>query len=504
MSVRLLRYGVFAVTLLGPAGCGSKAPHTAKAPPVGVAGTGGQTSGDAGGGAGQPVAPANGVAVTPADARVSFNGNVQFKALVTGAPDQAVTWSIQEGTNGGTISATGLYKAPGSSGIFHVIATSDSDAKLNGMAKVTVSAPSGTPPVLQPGVWAEITPASAGLVCCPGSGGNSYGDQFIEIDPGDPNTLYTGIDVLGVWKSTDRGSTWTLLSGPAKPNPGGDSPIRLKVDPKDSNHLYETQGVRGSNLGFWVSKDGGASWTTPAAFGQLADATTTRDVTMMAVDPSDFNHVLVASHSPWHGMSNAGIMESKDGGNSWVAHAPAAWNPGTVGVAFLYQPAAGVGDSKTWLVGTDGAGFWRTTDSGTTWTQVSMNGIPHGGNEVYYSSAGLLYVGSTPYPMRSADNGVTWVQLNMGVSFAYYYAVFGDGTTLYTSPAFTGTNGGGPQPFITSPESDGLNWTTYMNGNQKFVDGPYEMAFDAANRIVYSASWGAGLLAMKLPTAVAN
>lgn len=38
----------------------------------------------------------------------------------------------------------------------------------------------------------------------------------------------------------------------------------------------------------------------------------------------------------------------------------------------------------------------------------------------------------------------------------------------------------------SSDETDGITWTAY--NSQKFSDGPYRMAFDPVNRIVYSAT----------------
>ena len=77
-----------------------------------------------------------------------------------------------------------------------------------------------------------------------------------------------------------------------------------------------------------------------------------------------------------------------------------------------------------------------------------------------------------------------------------YYAIIGDGTNMYTQLANTGGNTIGDQPYLTSLESDGITWTAY--NAQKFADGPYRMAFDSTNRIVYSANWNAGVWALKV------
>jgi len=40
------------------------------------------------------------------------NGTITFTATITGSTNTAVTWSIQEGEAGGTITAAGVYTAP--------------------------------------------------------------------------------------------------------------------------------------------------------------------------------------------------------------------------------------------------------------------------------------------------------------------------------------------------------------------------------------------------------
>ena len=383
------------------------------------------------------------------------------------------------------------------------------DAKVDAFVP-TDSGPGScaTRPTLTPGIWKNLTPPSLALPVHP----TPYGLAFVEIDPSDMCTLYVTSDLAGVFRTRDGGSTWVKLGDPAKMGAPTtsylDSPIAVRVDPKDGKHLYATQGVRGVTQGFWVSRDGGDTWTLPAGF-LAASTKTTRDVTTLAIDPTDFAHILVGSHSAWPGITNAGILESKDGGDTFIVHAPIPeFNSGSMGINFLFDPAHGVGDGRTWLVGTDGKGLWRTTDAGDHFTRVSPTtgwpdfSITHGGQQLYYASNGDLYAGAFVYPVKSKDNGLTWTALDK-LPYASYYSVMGDGTTLFTQLSFTGDNGGhGPQPYMTSPETDGVNWKAYDplgKGAQTFTDGPFVMRFDAANRILYSANWDAGLWALKVP-----
>jgi MYXO-CTERM domain-containing protein len=69
--------------------------------------------------------------------------------------------------------------------------------------------------------------------------------------------------------------------------------------------------------------------------------------------------------------------------------------------------------------------------------------------------------------------------------------VHGDGTTLYTGKSF-----GANQPFSVSPETDGVTWKPF--NTQMFPDGPYEMAYDAQNGILYSSNWSSGVWALKV------
>jgi len=184
-----------------------------------------------------------------------------------------------------------------------------------------------------------------------------------------------------------------------------------------------------------------------------------------------------------------GCARNEGRGKSFIVHDPQpTWGSGH-SISFLYDPDLGIGDSKTWLLGTQTDGRWRTSDGGATWKKVTDVVIQHGGGTTYYDKKDkALYASGTPTNQRSMDNGVTWESIaSPGSGFN---AIFGDGEHLYTAPVF------GPN-YLISPEGDGKTWTQF--NAQSFAQGPFEMAFDKKNRIVYASNWRAGLWALKLP-----
>lgn len=93
------------------------------------------------------------VSVSPRTAQAAPGASIGFSATVTGTADTTVAWTVQE-AGGGSISGVGLYTAPGSTGTYHVVATSHADASVSGSATVTVTqAP--------PAIGVQIAPASA-------------------------------------------------------------------------------------------------------------------------------------------------------------------------------------------------------------------------------------------------------------------------------------------------------------------------------------------------------
>lgn len=85
--------------------------------------------------------PAVSVFISPTEANVIPGATFQFTAQVTGTVNTAVSWSLQEGNAGGTVTSTGTYTAPASLGTFHLIATSAADQSKSAAAAITVVSP---------------------------------------------------------------------------------------------------------------------------------------------------------------------------------------------------------------------------------------------------------------------------------------------------------------------------------------------------------------------------
>lgn len=84
------------------------------------------------------------VSVSPTNPRVGANGTVQLSAVVSGTSNQNVTWSVEEGVLGGSISSQGLYTAPAATGTYHARATSlAGDGTSYSRSTITVSALGG-------------------------------------------------------------------------------------------------------------------------------------------------------------------------------------------------------------------------------------------------------------------------------------------------------------------------------------------------------------------------
>lgn len=84
------------------------------------------------------------VAITPSTATVPEGGSLSFLAIVKGVANTSVTWSVQVGATGGSITSSGDYTAPNTLGTYAVVATSVADPTASASAVVTIQLPTST------------------------------------------------------------------------------------------------------------------------------------------------------------------------------------------------------------------------------------------------------------------------------------------------------------------------------------------------------------------------
>src|SRR6476660_9638586 len=121
---RFAAIALLIATVMAASGCsGGSGSGSRIGPPPG-------TGGSSGGSSSSSPGPA-GVSIYPTTETLRIGGQRRFSGWDSTVGQYDVTWSLQEGSAAGTITADGLYTAPSTPGIFHLIATSVHNTSLS-------------------------------------------------------------------------------------------------------------------------------------------------------------------------------------------------------------------------------------------------------------------------------------------------------------------------------------------------------------------------------------
>ncbi len=186
--------------------------------------------------------------------------------------------------------------------------------------------------------------------------------------PVDPDLLFYVSNA--VWKTTDRGHSWTRIS-----------PDLARQ-----------------------------TWAVPANAGKYAsDVSRSPQGTITALSPSprDVNVI-------WAGTDDGNIQVTMDGGEKWTNVTPPSIKPWTR----IFNIDAGHFDTQTAYAAANtmrlddmNPHFWRTHDGGKTWTEID-NGIAPGAvaNSIREDprEKGLLYAATDTQVWVSFDDGDHW------------------------------------------------------------------------------------------------
>ncbi len=273
----------------------------------------------------------------------------------------------------------------------------------------------------------------------------------VTVDPNNPNTIYAGTgednacgDCFygdGILKSTDGGTTWTL-ENPAGLFTGVDI-SSLAVQPGNANEVWA-----GTSSGLFESVDGGTTWAVDPTLGVTLGNPASYNVDSIAIDPSSPSTI-------WVGVNGYGLYKSTDNGVTWTQMSialPAGNNYGNVVVAlapsssstaYVFVGACGFscGSGQT-----TGVGMFKTTDGGSTWTQLAaapqywcdnyaysgvVNATTCLNDQSAYDAALAvdptnpdIVVAAGITAVESTDGGTTWSNLNGGGFFQVSASLF--------------------------------------------------------------------------------
>ena len=313
--------------------------------------------------------------------------------------------------------------------------------------------------------WRSIGPLRGGRsIACAGSSSRS-------------NEYYFGATGGGLWKTTDGGTTWRpITDGQIHSSSVG----AVAVSESNPDIVYIGMGeteLRGNIMqgdGVYKSTDAGRTWKNVG----LAD---TQAISRIRIHPTnpDIVYVSALGH-PYGKNTERGVFRSKDGGATWEKILYRDDHSGAVDLVFdphnpnvLYAAIWDVNRTPWGLTsGGPGSGFFKTTDGGDHWTEITRNpGLPSGivgkigvavsggdSNRVYAmveNEKGGLYV--------SDDAGATWKLINdnrtMRQRAFYYSRVYTDPKakdTVYVlnTSMYRSTDGGKTFRTIQAPHGD--------------------------------------------------
>src|SRR5262245_32254030 len=282
---------------------------------------------------------------------------------------------------------------------------------------------------------------------------------------GRPREAYFGATGGGLWKTTNGGGSWTpVTDGQIKSASVG----AVAVSESNPDTVYIGMGescIRGNIMpgdGVYKSTDAGKTWTH-VGFGD-SDA-----IARIRIHPTNPDIVFVASFGKYSTTSDErGVFKTTDGGKTWkkVLFKDNKTGASDVSIDRRNPNVMYAGLWEAYRIeyqmssGGPGSGFYKSTDGGETWREITRNpGLPSGlfgkisvavsgadSNRVY-----ALIENENGGLFSSDDAGTAWKLVNAGRNIrqrAFYYThVFADPNnkdTVYmlNTSAFRSTDGG--------------------------------------------------------------
>ena len=250
----------------------------------------------------------------------------------------------------------------------------------------------------------------------------------IAIDPRNPNVWYVAASAGNLWKTENRGNTWT----PIFENYGSYSLGAVTVDPKDSNIVWLGTGENNNQRsvsygdGVYKSTDAGKTW-------KRMGLENSEHIQNIVVDPHNSSVVYVTAIGPlWTSGGDRGLFKTTDGGQTWKAVLSVSADTGVTDMvmdprkpeviyAAAYQRRRQVGQL---IGGGPESGLYKTTNGGQSWTKLTK-GLPtvdigRIGLGINWKNPNTVYALVTAQNnqggfFRSDDAGASWTRIGRTV-----------------------------------------------------------------------------------------
>ncbi|MEM7085562.1 MAG: T9SS type A sorting domain-containing protein [Bacteroidota bacterium] len=203
----------------------------------------------------------------------------------------------------------------------------------------------------------------------------------IEIPIDQAQTYYVGAASGGIFKSVDAGGSWTPIFDDQAMLSIGD----IEISKNNTDILWVGTGevnAGGGSLaydgdGIYKSEDGGITWETKG----LPDV---GSIGKVLIDPNDDNTIFVGAMGPlFRDDNNRGVYRSTDAGTTWSQVFFVSDVAGVIDMA-IHPTDGNIVYAASWerirrpefrQYGGAGSGLHRSTDGGDTWTEMT-SGLP--------------------------------------------------------------------------------------------------------------------------------
>ena len=236
-------------------------------------------------------------------------------------------------------------------------------------------------------------------------------DTPVIIDPNNNTTMYYGASRL--YKSVDAADNWTVISPDLTNNPPFlglfyGTITSIDVSPINSDYIYV--GTDEGNV--WITQDGGVNWT------QISSMLPNRWVTKVLASPIDINSVYVTFSGYRYGEDNGHVYKSSDNGTTWTNL--------SIGLPDIPVNDLVMDTFDNLFLGTD-IGVIASDDDGLSWNSIGVNLPAVVVTDLHiHEASGFLYAATYGRSSYKLDIGTNILNINN--------AVFGESIKIYPNP----------------------------------------------------------------------